>query len=195
MKLEQFQWTTQGGWDRPVRSSMLRDSAQLALMFGRAGLVSGQQCVRLVREVFPHAHLFGCSTGGEIHGTRVDDDSLALTVITFEHSRVETARAVIDSVAGSYAAGESLVQQLARDGLRHVFVLSEGLAVDSSGLVRGLNAALPAGVTVSGGFAADGNRFQTTQVWCDGEPESSAAVAIGLYGDRLHVDVAVTGGW
>jgi len=195
MKLEQFQWTTQRGWDRPPQSSALRDSAQLALLFGRGGLVSAQQCVSLVKDLFPRAHVFGCSTGGEIHGTRVDDESLALTLVSFEHSRVATARATIHGTAGSYAAGESLVQQLELNGLRHVFVLSEGLAVDSSSLVRGLNAALPAEVTISGGFAGDGNRFQTTHVWCDGEPESSAAVAIGFYGERLHVDVSVTGGW
>jgi hypothetical protein len=31
----------------------------------RTSLVISQQCVAQIRQVFPKAHLFGCSTGGE----------------------------------------------------------------------------------------------------------------------------------
>ncbi|MDB4882321.1 MAG: hypothetical protein JWL95_1087 [Gemmatimonadetes bacterium] len=194
MQLEQFQWTPDRGWDRPPQASSLGASAQLVLMFGQAALVGTQDCAALVRTVFPGAHLFGC-TGGVIHGARVGDETLTLTAIAFEHSRVATARARIDGTEGSFAAGESIVGQLDPEGLRHVFVLSEGLQVDSSALVRGINAATPDGVTVSGGFAGDSDAFEMTHVWCDGAPESSAAVALGFYGERLHVDVCVSAGW
>jgi hypothetical protein len=48
---------------------------------------------------------------------------------------------------------------------------------------------------VSGGFAADGNSFQTTHVWCDSEPEQSMAVALGFYGERLRIGLSVSKGW
>jgi hypothetical protein len=195
MKLEQFQWSSDKGWDRPPQSSSLADSAQLVLLFGRGELVSSEDCVSLVRGTFPHAHLFGCSTGGTIHGTQVGDTGLTLTAVWFEHSRVATARACIEGPNGSFDAGEAVVRQLDPRGLRHVFVLSEGLEVDSSALVRGVNAALPEGVTVTGGFAGDGDRFEITHVWADGEPETSAAVALGFYGDRLKIGVSVVAGW
>src|SRR5262249_43875077 len=57
------------------------------------------------------------------------------------------------------------------------------------------DSALPQGVTTSGGCAGDGNRLQTTHVWCDGEPEQSAAVALGFYGDRLRIGVSAISGW
>ena len=195
MKTEQFQWTAVSGWDRAPGTSTLTNDAQLVLLFGHGDIVAEQQIPALVREAFPYAHLFGCSTGGEIHGARVDDNTLTLTAVSFEHSHIRTARAPIESPPDSFAAGESVVRELDQDGLRHIFVLSEGLQVHSSALVKGINAALPAGVTVSGGFAGDGNRFARTAVWSDSEPESSAAVAIGFYGDRLRVGVSVTGGW
>jgi hypothetical protein len=88
-----------------------------------------------------------------------------------------------------------VVRQLDPRGLKHVFVLSEGLQVDSSAMVRGVNAALPDGVTVTGGFAGDGNRLQITHVWCDGDPETSAVVALGFYGERLEIGVSVVAGW
>ncbi|HEY0779470.1 MAG TPA: FIST N-terminal domain-containing protein [Gemmatirosa sp.] len=195
MKLEQFQWTPSAGWDRPPQSAATGASAQLALLFGRGSLVAAQQVATLVRDAFPNAHLFGCSTGGEIHGTRVDDDTLTLTAVSFDHARIATARVTIADPADSFTAGAELVRQLDGEGLRHIVVVSDGLRVQSSALVRGIAAAVPEGVTVSGGFAADGDRFATTHVWCDGEPESAAAVALGFYGDRLRVGVSVTGGW
>jgi hypothetical protein len=196
MKVEQFQWTSEGGWDRHPQSSAIGMSAQLVLLFGRGSIVAAQECAALVHRVFPQAHLVGCSTGGEIHGAHVDDDTLSLTAVAFDDGRVEVARAVINGAEASYAAGESLVRQLDPVGLKHIFVLSEGLQVQNSDLVRGINAAVPAGVTVSGGFAGDGNRFERTYVWCDDAPESSAAVAVGFYGgERLRIDVSVTGGW
>jgi hypothetical protein len=195
MKIEQCGWSAAGGWDPALGACTLGDSAQLVLLFGNAELVSGQKCIARIRESFPKAHVFGCSTGGEIQGARVDDGTLALTAVAFGHSRVATAKATIASVDRSAAAGEQLVRQLDPRGLRHVFVLSEGLQVSGSDLVTGINAALPAGVSASGGFAADGDCLRKTHVWCDDEPEPSAAIALGFYGDRLRVGVAVTGGW
>lgn len=194
MKLEQYQWTSTG-WDRSPLASKLGAAVQLLLAFGTPQGLAAAENQQLLRRAFPQAHWLGCSTGGEIQGTQVRDDTLAVTAIAFEHSQVATAQVKIDGTIGSFAAGEALVRQLAPQGLRHVFVLSEGLCVNSSELVDGINAAVPAGVTVSGGFAADGNRFQTTRVWCDGDPQPSAAVAIGFYGDRLKIEMAVTGGW
>lgn len=133
-------------------------------------------------------------TGGEILNEQVGDDTLALTLVSFEHSRVETSRATI-SEDGSFAAGQEVVRRLAPRGLRHVFVLSEGLQVDCSAMVRGINEAVPSGVTASGGFAGDGNRFEVTHVWSSGCPERGTAVAIGFYGERLRIGVSVTGGW
>jgi hypothetical protein len=49
-------------------------------------------------------------------------------------------------------------------GLRHVFVLSDGLHVNGTDLVRGLNGELPADVVVTGGLAGDGARFERTWV-------------------------------
>jgi hypothetical protein len=194
MKLEQFQWSAGAGWNRPLRSSSLACSAQLVLVFGRPELAAAEG-LSAIRSAFPQAHVFGCSTGGEIQGNEVRDDTLAVTAIAFEHSRVATARATIGTVEESYAAGKSLVRQLEPTGLRHIFVVSEGLMVSSSDLVRGVAEAVGKGVTVSGGFAADGNRLQKTFVWVDGEPLSGAAAAIGFYGERLQIGVAVTGGW
>jgi hypothetical protein len=118
---------------------------------------------------------------------------VGITAIAFEHTRVATARGHVRAYDQSFAAGEQLVRSFETAGLRYIFVLSEALKVNTTEFVSGLSSAMPAGVTVFGGFAADGGRTEETRVWCDAEACSVAAVA--FYGDRLGVGVAAKGGW
>lgn len=195
MQIEQFQWTSDRGWNRSLQGSRIGSSAQLVLLFGRHELVATADGAQLVRRAFPNAHVVGCTTGGEIQGARVSQETLTVTAVTFEHSRVAVAWTSLVGGDGNTAAGEALVRQLEPKGLRHLVVYCEGRRVDGSAFVRGIAAALPGGATVSGGFAADGNRFGDTHVWCDGPPQTDAALAIGFYGERLRVGMSVTGGW
>ena len=48
--------------------------------------------------------------------------------------------------------------------LKAVLVLSDGLLVNGSELIRGLNAVLPESVIITGGLAGDGDRFKQTWV-------------------------------
>jgi hypothetical protein len=97
--------------------------------------------------------------------------------------------------AESFEAGESLAGQLDAPDLRAVFVLSTGLGVNGSELVRGVNSSLGADVLVTGGLAGDGSRFARTWVLGWSGPELGLATAIGLYGDRIHVGHGCKGGW
>jgi hypothetical protein len=76
-----------------------------------------------------------------------------------------------------------------------MIVFSEGLAVNGSELVRGINFVTGPGVVVTGGLAADGERFRSTWVFDGGEPASRRVVALGLYGDRAVVTHGSKGGW
>jgi len=195
MKIEQAQWTAEKGWQPALASKIPGDSIQVVFLFGNAKLVGRDGFLDDLRRAYPKARIFGCSTAGEIQNTTVRDDTIALTAVGFEHTRMAAARVRIEDPDRSFKAGEALARQLPAAGLRHVFVLSEGLKVNASELVNGINFALPTGVTTSGGCAGDGNRLQTTTVWCDGPPEESSAVALGFYGDRLQVGISAIGGW
>jgi len=85
--------------------------------------------------------------------------------------------------------------QLDRHALRSVFVLSDGLNVNGSELVKGLNSRLPGNVVVTGGLAGDGDRFRRTWVIQDGKPATNVVTALGLFGDRLAVSHGSKGGW
>jgi hypothetical protein len=193
MRTEQCQWSAHAGWPPPAPGG-LGNSAQLVFVFGGLEEVEASGGLDLARTLYPEAHILGCTTGGEIQGTRVRDGTVVVTAVAFEHTGVAVGRVPVNG-AGSFEAGVRLAGTLPPDGLRHVFLLSDGLAVNGSDLVEGMSSVFPAGVTVSGGLAADCFRFHATHVWCDGPPEQSTVVALGLYGDRLRVGLAASTGW
>jgi len=143
----------------------------------------------------PEAHLFGCSTAGEICGTSVLDDSIVTTAIHFEKTEIAGARITLNGVSSSFDAGSMLAQSIKREDLRHVFVLSDGLGVNGSDLVNGLAQALPEGVTITGGLAGNGDRFEETYVFWDDLPSQNTLAILGFYGDHLKIGYGSMGGW
>lgn len=59
----------------------------------------------MLRSHFPRASILGCSTAGEIFGTTVGDDSLAVTAVRFRHTRVVSRRVTVRDAADSRDAG------------------------------------------------------------------------------------------
>jgi hypothetical protein len=198
MQLEQRVWSPEHNWQPAFEGrdgSSLGERAQLVLLFGAVDDVRASECFARVKAHYPRAHIVGCTTAGLIQDARVVDGMVTLTAVAFEHTRVELVQTHIDGVDDSLAAGQRLARALDPNGLRHVFVLSEGLKVNASELVHGIDAALPAGITVSGGCAGDGNRLETTHVWGDSAPTEGNVVGLGFYGERLKIGVSAIGGW
>jgi hypothetical protein len=193
MRVEQSLWTQPGGWEPAVGG--LGASAQVVLVFGGTELVKEGSGMDEVRAAYPQAHIIGCSTAGEICGTRVREDTLVATAIHFEHTSVAFARETVGDIAQSFPVGKRLAETLLKDDLAHVFILSDGLRINGSDLVRGLTSRLPTHVSVTGGLAGDGSRFRETYVLWNGRPERDIVAAIGFYGSRLKVGYGSVGGW
>jgi len=200
MKIEQKKWTKAHGWELCIKPQgtephLPGESIQLVLAFGTRPILREQERFHEIRQDYPNAHIMGCSTAGEICGAQVFDDSLIVTAIQFEHTQIKGTQVKLDQVADSYQAGEHLATSLDRNELVHVFVLSDGNKVNGSELVKGLIEHLPPQVTVTGGLAGDGTRFEQTLVFLDSAPEEERIAALGFYGDRLKVGYGSMGGW
>ena len=202
MNVNQNRWTRSSGWT-PTVAGDGADTAQLVLVFGETSSLRNPEVVASIRKAHPTAYLMGCSTAGEICGTTVANDSVVVTAVTFEHIQLRKVRVQLDETSASMQAGARLAQALpvsvpsagadSEDKLVHVFVLSDGLHVNGSNLVRGLVQHLPPDVTVTGGLAGDGERFAETLVFTDGVAQPNAVVALGLYGRRLTVGFGFAG--
>jgi hypothetical protein len=173
----------------------MKEPVHLVLAFGATSLLRDHEHIKRLGSVYPGAHIFGCSTAGEICGTRVLDESLVVTAVHFESTRLHGAKIKLNTVKNSREAGERLAQHLKPEGLAHVLVLSDGLKVNGSDLVKGLTACLPKDVTVTGGLSGDGARFHETLVAWDGPAESDTVAVLGLYGERVRVGYGSLGGW
>jgi hypothetical protein len=128
-------------------------------------------------------------------GNSVLDEGLVATAIYFEHTVLKARRLPLQEGMSAFQAGEVLAGQLDPDGLVHILVLSEGVTVNGSALVAGLQQHLPAKVGITGGLAGDGDRFQETLLLWNGKVESHSIVVLGFYGTRLRVGSGSYGGW
>ncbi len=181
--------------DDTLRRLPVNESAHLALMFGSTAMLSDAGLFRTVKERFPRAILLGCSTAGEIQGTRVLDDSLVVTAVEFAHTTVRLVSGFITDMEQSGAVGARLATKLPKDGLSHVFVLSDGLHVNGTALVEGLESVLSSDVVVTGGLAGDGALFSKTLVCADSTPAERQVAVLGFYGSRLSIGFGSLGGW
>jgi hypothetical protein len=83
------------------------------------------------------------------------------------------------------------MEKLKSDELQHVLVFSDGLMVNGSDLAAGLNGH---GISITGGLAGDGSRFEQTWVMADAPAQAGVVAALGLYGD-LTIKSGCYAGW
>jgi hypothetical protein len=189
MKTEQYILT-----DGPLQGN-LGAQANLVLLFGATKRIKEKGLTNRIRLAYPKACIFGCSTAGEIIGTQVLDNSLIVTAVSFSATKVAGSMVKSTGIEDSYKTGAELARSLAGDDLKHVFVLSEGLNINGSELVRGLTKNLPPGTTLTGGLSGDGDMFQETYVLLNNEPTRDAVGAIGFYSNKLQIGYGSFGGW
>ena len=194
MIIQQHLWKESEGWNQGLLKDNPRD-AQLVIVFGSPHLLRSRRLIEEIKETYPAATLFGSSTAGEIIGVRVFDDTLTVTAIHWEHTRLRFASEMIKNAEDSISAGRRLAENLDHKNLRHVFVLSEGLHVNGSELVRGLTEGLPSQVSITGGLAGDGDRFGETYILLNDHCEGNRVATVGFYGERLQVGYGSFGGW
>lgn len=194
MKVEQTTWVERRGWNPPIPAGS-RINANLALIFAEGNLLCNESLIETVRNSYPDAALLGCSTAGEIYDTSVSDGTLGVTAVEFSGTRFQIESVHLENPHDSFRAGEALARSLNHKDLVHVFVLSKGLNINGSELVRGLMQQLPEGVRVTGGLSGDGARFQKTWVRWNEKVCDDMVVAVGFYGNRLKVGYGSLGGW
>lgn len=194
MKIEQQYYTSKKGWTT-LSNSLAKEEIDLTLVFGSNELIKETQLIREIANKYPNSILLGCSTAGEIIEQQVNDDSLTVTAIDFEKTKVKSVKVNISDVSESYDAGKEIATLLNGDGLKHIFLLSDGLHVNGTELAKGLRENLSQNVSVTGGLAGDGIRFGETYVLDFDSAEHNCIHAVGFYGDSIQFGFGSYGGW
>ncbi len=194
MKTEQSIYTGSGSWETKSNNN-LGAIAQLVMVFGDRVLLKQQKYFDSVRNMYPLAEIVGCSTSGEIYKDEIYNSSIVCTAVYFEKTSIKIAVEKITSMADSFAVGERLVGQLEKEGLKHVLILSEGLTINGSELVKGINSGLSDSVSVTGGLAGDQADFNETLIVYNKPGVKNKVLAIGFYGESIQIGYGSLGGW
>ena len=89
MILEQLSWTTFHKWQTKLIQTTDNFKPQLVFVFGSRKVLSDIELIKELQARYPLSQLIGCSTSGEIIGTEVNDDSLAVTAVFFEKTSLQ----------------------------------------------------------------------------------------------------------
>jgi hypothetical protein len=192
MKAQSVRWRESSGWSElPAWIG----NVSLVVYFGTTQKLSDSKPYDELRKILPQADILGCSTGSQINDIEVDDDIVSAVFLSFDSVRTRCKSLQISSSLASETVGKQLAHNLMAADLGAVLVVTDGLHVNGTGLVRGMTSVLGEAMPLFGGLAGDGAGFDKTLVGLNEAPQQFRAVAIGFYGEALRVSQAAAGGW
>lgn len=194
MKTVQLKKYKESNWD--YLSPKQRLSTPLVLVLGNRYMLEHDTVFEDVKTLFPDGHIVFGSTSGDITSNMVDDDSITITAIEFEKTEflIKTSN-VLNTGLDSYKTGVDLLKEFPEQGLKYVFVLSEGSFINGSELTKGMNASTTDNILITGGLCGDGARFEKTLAGYNENPKSGEIIAIGFYGESFEASFSIHGGW
>ncbi|HHL3492878.1 TPA: FIST signal transduction protein [Legionella pneumophila] len=195
MKIESFQYIQNQGWSIPTFPELDSENT-LILVFASPVFRANSKPIEELAQAYKKSKILGCSTAGEIFGPNIFDNSISVAVVQFESTTLQLAKTDVKGTEQSYEAGIQLSKSLHQNqNLKSIFVLSDGLNVNGSELIKGLNQHAGNGIIITGGLAGDGADFKNTWIVYDGKIVDHCIGAVGFYGDQIHVGHGSRGGW
>ena len=178
-----------------IESNINAENCQLVLAFGSPALISDSKIMSHLKSIYPQASIVMASTAGEIFKGEVYDDSIVATAIELEKTEIKSIVTKISDHKNSYEAGIYLYDQVKRNDLNGIFIISDGTIVNGDELVEGLRFNNISNIPITGGLAGDGARFQKTFTGLNETPNQGNIIAIGFYGKNLLIGHGSMGGW
>lgn len=182
----------QGQW-KVTKSFETDQTASLVTIFGDTDIFKDKKHYEYLKDRYPHANIIGCSSSGNIDGSEVSKSELVVNAVSFTNAKTILESISFDQNADITLLATELAQKFDPLGLKHIFLLSDGLNVNGSELVKGFNAAT--NVQKTGGMAGDGARFLETYVIANAPPKQKTVAALGFYGDSLRIGSGCFAGW
>ena len=176
-------------------SPLVAKKCHLVLAFGSPELLTIPEHYDYLRNLYPSADIVSSSTAGEIIQDAVFDDSIVAIALQLENSTLKAIKTQIGEHADSYAAGVSLKHRLDAEDLSGIFIISDGLMVDGAALIKGFSDNNEKNIPMTGGLAGDAARFQKTFTGLNEVASQGNIIAIGFYGENIHIGHGSLGGW
>jgi hypothetical protein len=195
MKIFQEVYKAGKGWQTIKDAGLSSDQFELVLVFAANIYFEQDEIFSGIKAAYCNADILICSTAGEIIDSNVYDESISLTAIKFDSTKIKTATGKITNAGEGYHLGKQLSEGLDHDGLKAVMIILDGLLVDTNSLLEEVQKYLPADTIVTGGLAGDNKEFLATKVGLNQVPASGVVVALGFYGKNIKIGFGSIGGW
>jgi hypothetical protein len=157
-----------------------------------------QSLLNDIMDAWPDLQLIGCTTDGEISSVLAfQQDSVTLMLFCTDNTiqiSASVGHDVSSDAAASAGSAISQAKQALSKPVRLCITLPESLGVNSKAILDGLADALPAGIPIVGGLAADRWQFDTTYQF-HGRSLYSNAVPVLLFAGALRYGHGVASGW
>lgn len=195
MKISQQKFINQS-WVQVSKDAEFDNAkCQLVLVFGLRQLIAGADVFNKLKAEYPKANIILSSTAGEIIANEVLDNAIVVSALQFEKNSVKCIKTNIGEHANSFEAGAFLFRALPKQDLQSVLVFSDGMVINGSDLVEGLNNENYNNIAITGGLAGDGANFQSTVTGLNEVPKAGEIIAVGFYGTGLKIGHGSIGGW
>src|ERR1700738_5651857 len=112
MHSQQITWNPRAGWT-PIKAEL--ENVSLVFYFGTRQMLSCGKRYRELREMFPSAHILGCSTGGQINSSDISDDEITAAAIGFDATRIRLVCQDIGDAHQSRTCGAAIGQALKQE--------------------------------------------------------------------------------
>ncbi len=173
----------------------LDQNTDWVMVLGARYLLEDKNLTTSISNHFPNSIVTFCSTAGEIHGDETFDNSISISSLKFEKSKIHAEAISSDDFTNSHDAGKMLADKFEKDGLKHIVLFANGSSVNTTTLLTSLHDHLESHVSISGGLAGDGPRFEKTIVGLNDQVGTNLIIALGFYGDHLKINYDTQGGW
>jgi len=172
-----------------------KNKTDIVFTFGDRACINSKDSFKMLKSIYPHAQIVGCSSSGNILGESISESSMVATAISFDKATVEISIEDFSNDDDLYEVSQKLVKGLPQKNLKHIFILSDGLNMNGSILAKGATDALDTHIAITGGLAGDGVEFSETWVIANEEAKQNRIVAVGFYGEGLTIESGCYSGW
>ena len=180
------------GWSAPFPDA---DSAMtLVVAFANNTSWQDRSALNELKHAFPSSVIVGCGASETIHNGKLLIDSISVGIIKFQSTEIKFAVADLPDSASSKSAGRKIAESLKHPNLKGVLLFANGLIVEATDLVHGIQEVLPAGIPIVGGLASD---HELLRCWinANGQLRDDAVCAVGFIGDKVELVCGSGGGW
>lgn len=182
----------ESGWSAPLPD--IDGAMTLVLAISNNASWNDRSALDELKKAYPKSTIAGCGASETISNGELFTDSISVGMIRFQSTEIKFAVANLLDSNQSRAAGREIATDLNHPNLRGVILFSNGLKVEATDLVRGIQDVLPSGIPIAGGLASD-RELRHCWVNANGDLRDDAVCAVGLIGDKVELVCASGGGW